>query len=212
MARQYRNTKKQQYLDKVKQLDNLGTDINQFVQKEGLTVIENILGDFIERVKDNIDAENMPVSGKISDIELKALGNQVNVYAYPWLVWQDRGVNGSEKKLYNTPHSFSDKMPPQKVFVDWIKRKNINLRDNAKYRGAESPFKDLTEEQQINSAAWGMAKKVYKEGFRPRNVYSKEIPQLVEELGEVVADFVLQSVNQVIDVKPQARRNIVNKK
>ena len=210
MARQYRNTKKSQYESKVKQLDNLGTDINQFVQKEGLSLIESILGDFIIRVKDNIDNEDLPVTGKISDIEVKAEGNEVNVYAPDYLLFQNFGVNGSEKKLYpKSPFSYTDKRPPVNVFKNWIKRKNINLRNNAKYKGNESPFKELSEDKQIDKAAWGMATKVYKEGFKPRNVYSKEIPQLVEELGEVIADFVLQSVNQVIDVKPSGRRNIV---
>lgn len=204
-------TKRSQYEAKVKQLDNLGTPVNQFIQQEGFSLIESILGDFVQRVKENIDKEDMPVSGKISDITIQAEGNQVNVYAYPYLLFQDRGCNGAEKKLYNTPHAYTNKMPPVQVFKDWIKRKNINLKDNAKFRGEESPFKELTEEQQINKAAWGMAKKVYKEGFKPRNIYSKELPQLLSELEANIEDFAIQSIINAIDVKPQAKRQIIKK-
>jgi dihydroneopterin aldolase len=199
-------TKKAQYQSKVSQLDSLGTDINQFIQKESLSLVENILGDFVERVQNNINAvDSFVVTGGINDIEIKAEGNVVNVYANPWLLYQDKGVNGSQKKLYNSPFSYSDKKPPVQVFKDWIKRKGINTINNPKYY-SEAAFANLTDEEKIDKAAWGMATKVYKEGFKPRNVYSKEIPKLVEDLGNEIADFAVQSVAQVIDVKPSAKR------
>lgn len=202
-------TKKSIYESKVQQLDQFGTDVGEFIKDETLNVIENIVGDFIIRVQDNILSQtNMITTGDIADITIKPENGAINVYANPHLIYQDRGVNGSKKKYYNTPHAYKDKMPPVSVFKEWIKRKNINLVDNENYRGEPSPFKDLTEEQKINSAAWGMAKTIYKEGFKPRNIYSKEIGQLVNDLQQEIADFCVQAITQSIDVKPSAKRII----
>lgn len=204
-------TKKSIYESNVKKLDSLGKPIGDYIKEESLQVIEGVVGDFILRVQENINSEkDMVTTGGISNITVKSDGGVVNVYANPWLLYQNFGVNGSKKKLYNTPHAYSDKMPPVQVFKDWIKRKNINLVNNEKYDRVEgaSPFKELTEEQQINKAAWGMAKKVFKEGFKPRNIYSKEIPQLIKDLQKEVANFCVQAIVQNINVKESAKRII----
>lgn len=204
-------TKKSIYESNVKKLDALGKPLGDFIKEESFSVIEGVVGDFILRVQENINSEkDMVTTGGIAKIDIKAENGAVNVYANKWLLYQDRGVNGSKKKLYNTPHAYSDKMPPVQVFKDWIKRKNINLVNNEKYDRVEgaSPFKELTEEQQINKAAWGMATKVFQEGFRPRNILSKEYPQLIEDLTKQVANFCVQAVVQNIDVKESAKRII----
>lgn len=206
-------TKKSIQEAKVQQLDNFGTDVNEFLQTESLSLVEDIVGDFILRVQDNINnEEGMVTTGKISDISIEANGGTINVMGYPWLIYQDRGVNGAVKKLYNTPHAYTDKKPPVQVFKDLIKAKNIRLINNHKMKGKDSPFKELTEEQQINNAAWAFVNKVYKEGFKPRNIYSKEIPQLIDDLTKQIADFTVQSIVQAIDVKPSAKRIILPKK
>jgi hypothetical protein len=207
MAEQFNKVTKKAALEaKVNQAGQLGTDINQFIMVDKFSEVEKIFGEFVERVKKNIDSEkDMVVSGKISDIEVKAENGFVNVYGSPHLVYQDRGVNGTKKKLYNTPHSYTDKMPPVSVFENWIKRKGINTKDNPKY-GDEAAFAELSEDKQIKKAAWAMAKKVFNEGFKPRNIYSKEIPKLVEDLSKVIANFVPQYLIQNIDVKPPAKR------
>jgi hypothetical protein len=203
-------TKRSKYLANVDKLNQFGTSTNEFVDTE--SVVEGILGDFVLRVQENINKEaGMVTTGSISEIEVKAENGQVNVYANPWLVYQDRGVNGAKKKLYNTPHAYTDKRPPVGVFKQWIKDKNIRLVNNEKYKGEASPFKELTEDEQITKAAWGMATKVYNEGFKPRKIYSKEIPQLVDDLANELGDFMIQALNQVIDVKESAKRNIISK-
>jgi hypothetical protein len=203
-------TKKALHQQKVDSLDTLGVDLDQFLFQESFTVVESILGDFVLRVQDNINNEDgMVTTGSIADIDIKAENGAVNVYANSWLLFQDYGVNGAVTKLYNTPFSYKDKKPPVQVFKDWIKRKNINLKRNEEFRGEPSPFKELTEEQMINKAAWGMATKIYQEGFKPRNIYSREIKQLVEELQEEIADFTVQSLLQSINVKPSAKRIIL---
>lgn len=206
-------TKKSIYEARVQQAGMLGTNPAEFLKDETFTAVEKVLGSFIERVHTNINNEKgMVTTGKINDITLQADGKKVHVMGHKWLIFQDRGVNGAVKKLYQTPHFYSDKRPPVDVFKTWIKEKNIRLINNAKYKGDESPFKELTDDEKINRAAWAMSTKVYQEGFKPRNnIYSKEIPKLVEDLQKEVADFAVQALSQVFEIKENSKRVIIPK-
>ncbi|HEX4375279.1 MAG TPA: hypothetical protein VHZ50_18380 [Puia sp.] len=194
-------TKKATYEANVNKAGQLGTDKELFDTE--LSVIEKICGEFIERVKANIQSEDMPVTGSIEDITLEVKDNEIWIMGNPWLIYQDRGVNGAKTKLYDTPHSYQDKKPPASVFVDWIKRKNLNLRDNKKYYGKESSFKHLDKDKEILGVAWAIATKIYQHGFRPRHVYSKEIPKLMDDLSKEVANVVIQQIIQDIDINPR---------
>lgn len=210
-------SKKAIYESKVQQLDSLGTDVGEFIQSEGMTVVEQILGQFIERVHENINREkNFVTTGSINDITLEAGNGVVNVLAHPHLIYQDRGVNGAVSALYDTPHRYTDKMPPVDVIKQWIKDKKLFLTDKNDYhrkfddrlspteKAKERPFKELTEDEKINNAAWGIATKIYQQGMKPRKIYSKEIPRLVEDLQQELGDFVVQQINQAIDINPKA--------
>lgn len=201
------------YRSKVKELDNLGTNPQEFLEAGTMSIIEEILGDFILRVQDNINKQkDMVVTGKISDIDLQAQDGVINVMANKHLIFQDRGVNGAVIKKYDTPHAYSDKRPPVSVFREWIKRKNINLANSRKMGFEErSDFEDMTEDKAINAAAWAMATKVFKEGFKGHKVYSKEIPQLIKDLEKEIADFAVQYLVQQVDVKPEAKRVVIKK-
>lgn len=195
---------------RVEQLDNFGSNPAEYVQVSVKNAFESAVGQFIERVHNNINSEkNFVTTGAISNITIQSSENQLDVYGSKHLIYQDRGVNGSVKKLYDTPHSYTDKRPPISVFEDWIRTKNIQLRDNERYYGDASPFADLSDDQKIKSAAWAMSTKVFKEGFKPRYIYSKEIPQLIEDIKKNISTFTIQMINQVIDVKPSARRTII---
>ena len=200
-------SKKAQREAMLSQLDALGENKADF-DKANLSIIEEIAGNFIERIKDNIQTEGMNVTGNINEIEIQVQDNRVNILAPNYLIYQDRGVSGTEVK-YDTPHAFTDKAPPSSVFIDWIKTKNIQLRNENKYYGKPSPSKDLSEDEQIEKASWAMAKSVQKKGLKPRNVYSKEIPQLIDDLSNELGDFAVQQIIQNIDVKDSAKRIII---
>ncbi|RZK45977.1 MAG: hypothetical protein EOO97_00130 [Pedobacter sp.] len=209
-------TKKAIYEAKVQQAGQLGEDVSEFVFEEGMSVVERVMGDFVERVTANIDNEkNFVTTGAINKLELKAESGVISVMAHPHLVYQDRGVNGSRVKLFDTPHSYHDKKPPVGVFREWIKNKQIFLTEKNDYhrkmddrlskkeRTEDRPFKELTEDEQIDQAAYAMREKVYQEGFKPRHIYSKEIPKLVEDLGAALNDFCIQQIHQLINIQPR---------
>jgi hypothetical protein len=178
---------------RVDSLGSLGQSKEDF-ETNILSAIEIAAGEFIERINQNIQNEDMVVSGSIMDITMQSENGSVKVYANPWLLFQDKGVNGSKSKMFDTPFSYKDKMPPVQPFIDYIKNKNIQLRDNTKYGGEESPFKDLTEDEQIERVAWAMARKVFLYGFKPRRIISKEVEQLkqdvINQIGKAAANSV----------------------
>jgi hypothetical protein len=108
------------------------------------------------------------------------------------LLFQDRGVNGSKIKKYDTPFTYRDKRPPISVFINLIKSQNIQLRVEANFAGDPSRFSDLDgDETAIEKAAWAMSTKIFNEGFKGHNIYEKEIPQLVTDIQSQVADFTI---------------------
>ena len=172
-------SKKALYEAKVAQLDKFGSNIGNVVDNTVISGAENAIWSFIERVQNNINNEDMPVSGKINDIQVETLDKAINVIVHPHLIYQDKGVSGTEKKRPNTPFSYKDKRPPVAAFKDLIQRKNIQFRNNENNGGKY--YKDV-KHKSIDSVAYAMATKVYKEGLPARNIFSKEIPQLKEDL------------------------------
>ncbi len=44
---------------------------------------------------------------------------------------------------------------------------------------------------------------MHQEGFKGRDLYEKEIPQLIDDLSDALGDFVVQQFNQIIDINPK---------
>jgi hypothetical protein len=187
-------------------LDSLGSDRSEFLTEQLLTDAELAVGEFIERVKSNMDKVDLIVTGKITDmrIEHDTKENKINIVSNsPWILYQDRGVNGSEEKKYSTPHEYTNLRPPSHVFEDYIKTKNIQLRHNENYdANGGSPFSDMDgDDKAIESAAYGMATTIFKEGFKPQKFFAVEIPKLITDLKKVIPNFVISNIVQQINAK-----------
>jgi hypothetical protein len=125
------------------QLDGLGTARAEFNTADMFTSAENSVASFIERVKSNIQAANMIVSGNIEDIQIETSQTGLKVLGNAYLLFQDKGVNPTGKQLYNTPFSYRDKMPPYAIFENYIRTKNIQLRNEEALGGKPSPHEEL---------------------------------------------------------------------
>ncbi|MFT3908323.1 MAG: hypothetical protein QM737_02770 [Ferruginibacter sp.] len=171
----------------LRKLDALGTS------KDSFEVLKHPAGDFIRRVQNNLKKKGKWLTGKTANLSIEETETGFNIIGSASLLYVDKGVSGTQKK-YNTPFSYTTKMPPSSVFVEWIKRKNLNLRNNANYKGKESPTKELTQDEQIESAAYAMAINKKKYGQAPTNVVSDEIQQFVDEVSRQYADYVVKSI------------------
>ncbi|WP_326980852.1 hypothetical protein U0033_28195 [Chitinophaga sancti] len=192
---------------RIDQLGNLGTSRDSFEAVAG--ALEEAIGAFIERIKDNIDSSSTSTTGAIQNIEMKVEDNSIKVYANDYLLYQDRGVSGVKTK-YNTPHSYTDKKPPVQAIIDWITTKNIQLRDEERYHGEPSKFAHLDNEAKIKSAAYAISNHIFNHGFEGKGFYSKEIPQLINDLKSQFANFCVQQISQQIDVRSDATRVIIS--
>ena len=61
------------------------------------------------------------------EVSESAKGTSLAFKMVDYGTYQDRGVSGTEKK-YNTPYSYTNKMPPRKAFDKWTIRKGIAPR------------------------------------------------------------------------------------
>ena len=76
--------------------------------------------------------------------------------------FQDKGVSGTKKK-YNTPYSYTTKMPPPSAFSQWVVRKGLEgTRD-------KKTGKFLSRK----SLQYAVAKNIFKYGIKPTMFFTK---------------------------------------
>jgi len=108
-------------------------------------------------------------------------------------LFQDKGVSGKEKK-YNTPYSYTTKMPPVKPLADWAKKKSIRLRDD----------KGKFKKGNYNTIGFLIARSIYRKGIKPSLFFTKPFEQgfkklpneLVQQFGLDVEDFLAFTFNE----------------
>lgn len=106
--------------------------------------------------------------------------------------YQDRGVSGKNKK-YNTPYSYTNKMPPPQAFDKWVVRKGIAPRT----KGGK-----FTSREGLKFA---IAKAIYKNGIRPSMFFTKPFEaafkRLPDELIEAYSIGIEKQIQVNIDKK-----------
>jgi hypothetical protein len=193
-------TKKSIYENNVSKLDALGTGKGDYEPADVFSAAESVVADFIERVKTNLNSTDMIVTGAIDDLSMEVTDTGINILGNPYLLYQDEGTKGTESsaKAPDSRFRYTTKMPPTQPFYDWISRKNLNLRNEEYMGGKPSPFEEFDEEKAKKKLAWAMAKTVYKEGFKPQPVFSREIPQLIDDLTDVLGAFTQDMITSSI--------------
>jgi hypothetical protein len=83
--------------------------------------------------------------------------------------FQDRGVSGTKNK-YNTPYSYTTKMPPRKAFDKWIVRKGIAPR------GKGGKFLSRQSLQYL------IARAIYQKGIKPSLFFTKPFERAFKRL------------------------------
>ena len=126
---------------------------------------------------------------------VKVMPNSINVdfQMEDYGLFQDKGVSGTEKK-YNTPYSYTTKMPPVKPLSDWAQSKNIRLRD------AQGKYK----KGNYNTIGFLIARSIYRKGIKPSLFFTKPFEQgfkklpeeLVQQFGLDVEDFLAFTFNE----------------
>lgn len=92
-------------------------------------------------------------------------------------LYQDKGVSGTEKK-YDTPYSYTTKMPPVKPLADWAKRRNIRLRDE------QGRF----TRGNYNTIGFLIARSIYRKGVKPSLFFTKPFERGFKRLPEELVE------------------------
>lgn len=163
--------------------------------------VKSILDKFRKRViteaRKNLTRQKKKASGRLykdlsSDVEVYRSGNfalSFDITEYGEFV--DKGVSGTERK-YNTPFKFTNKQPPTRVILPWLKQKGI------KGRGKNGRF------IKQNTLAFLIARSIKKKGLKPslfftkpfENEYKKLSDDLVEAFGLDVDEFLKYTLNK----------------
>lgn len=177
---------------RVQQAGSLGQSKGDYDMNDELEGVKQVISEFIQRVHNNIEEQGLNVSGSINNISIEQTDKGVAVTAPSHLEYIDKGVSGNVTK-YDTPYSYTNKMPPPKEFEDWIIARQINTRNNEQYSGQAQDFEG-SDEKRIKSMAFAMAKNKQKHGQAPTHVYSSEVPKLVEDVKQYLKDFTINSI------------------
>ena len=108
-------------------------------------------------------------------------------------LFQDKGVSGTQKK-YDTPYSYTNKMPPISPLANWAKKRNIRLRDE------QGKF----IKGNYNTIGFLIARSIFKKGIKPSLFFTKPFEQAFKKLpdelkdkyGLDIQDFLAFTLNQ----------------
>jgi len=136
--------------------------------------LEKFKNAVIKESRNNLKSMRKDTFGKLS----KSLRGQVKVsknsFEFDFMmeeygIYQDKGVSGIKKK-YNTPHKYTNKMPPTKALDKWIVKKGIAPRnDKGKFTSREG-------------LKFAIARKIYINGIKPSLFFTKPFEKYYKRL------------------------------
>ena len=113
------------------------------------------------------------------DYNININPNNVNVIfeMEDYGIFQDLGVSGTKKK-YNTPYSYTTKMPPPKAFSQWVVRKGLKgTRDKKTGRFLSR-----------KSLQYAVARNIFKYGIKPSMFFTKPFERAFKNLPSELQD------------------------
>ena len=101
-------------------------------------------------------------------------------------VYQDKGVSGVKKK-YNTPYSYTTKMPPPSKMDKWIVKKGIAPRDkNGKFISRKS-------------LQFMIARSIFNNGIKPSLFFTKPFEKAFKNLNKDLIEAYKLDVEQLMN-------------
>jgi hypothetical protein len=136
--------------------------------------LEKFKNAVIKESRNNLKNMRKDTFGKLSKSLRGQLKVSKNSFEFDFMmeeygIYQDKGVSGIKKK-YNTPHKYTNKMPPTKALDKWIVKKGIAPRDD---KG-----KFLSRE----GLKFAIARKIYINGIKPSLFFTKPFEKYYKRL------------------------------
>jgi hypothetical protein len=163
-------------------LNNVGT--TQAAFEPTITTMERVAGDFITKVKNNLTTGNYQVTGDIANIVVDVIDSETLHIVVPvQLLVLNYGIAGvySNAKAPQSPFSYHNGvLPPLLPFLEWQRFRQLTPR---KPDGmSQDKFDSLTKDEKDQMVAYAVKTGIYKEGRKPVDVFTSELPDLEQEL------------------------------
>lgn len=149
-------------------------------------ILEQFRDYVIKQARTNLSRLKKNSSRKLYDSikgEIKAMPNSLRLYfdMADYGFFQDKGVSGTKKK-YDTPFSYTNKMPPPKAFDKWIVKKGIAPR---KKDGKFTTRKGLK---------FAIARSIFEKGIKPSLFFTKPFEAAFKNLpNEMIEAYGLEA-------------------
>ena len=162
---------------------------------ETLKALQKFRDIVVNEAKANLRAQGKDASGKLSNSiqgEVKQMPNSIGVYfnMEPYGNFQDKGVSGTNRK-FNTPYSYTTKMPPPSKLDKWIVRKGI------------APRSKTGKFQSRKGIQFAIARSIFYKGIKPSLFFTKPFEKAYKTLPDVLIDKygldAEQLLNQILD-------------
>lgn len=199
MAKSIKQTKKAQYNSKIDDLiSNTGTAKSEF--KFNMNVLEEVVADFIENIKNEINAiDGFLTTGSIEELSIKVNSmNQVQVIGMSHVIFMSRGINGTEQNN-GSIHSYTTLKPPIAPIKQWIRDKQLLTKNNSKFF-KDAVFDDMDTEEKINQLAGAIRQNIFKKGIQAKgnNYWDRNISLLQQELSTRVQQNLGEQIKYAI--------------
>jgi len=164
-------------------------------------ILEQFRDYVIQQARSNLSRLQKNSSRKLYDSitsEIKAMPNSLRLYfdMEDYGFYQDKGVSGTKRK-YNTPFSYTNKMPPPKAFDKWIVKKGIAPR---KKDGKFTTRKGLQ---------FAIARSIFEKGIKPSLFFTKPFEKAFKNLpDEMIEAYGLEAEETFNTIMEENFKNI----
>jgi hypothetical protein len=147
---------------------------------ERLKALEKFRDLVVAEAKANLQKMGKNSSGKLSNSikgEVKEMPNSIGIYfeMEPYGNFQDKGVSGTERK-FDTPYSYTTKMPPPSKLDKWIVKRGI------------APRNVTGQFQSRKGLQFAIARSILKYGIRPSLFFTKPFEAAYKTLPDTLID------------------------
>jgi hypothetical protein len=150
------------------------------LMSERLKALEKFRDLVVAEAKANLQRMGKNSSGKLSNSikgNVKEMPNSIGIYfeMEPYGNFQDKGVSGTERK-FDTPYSYTTKMPPPSKLDKWIVKKGI------------APRNVTGQFQSRKGIQFAIARSIFKYGIRPSLFFTKPFEAAYKTLPDTLID------------------------
>jgi hypothetical protein len=162
---------------------------------ERLKALEKFRDLVVAEAKANLQRMGKNSSGKLSNSikgDVKEMPNSIGIYfeMEPYGNFQDKGVSGTERK-FDTPYSYTTKMPPPSKLDKWIVKRGI------------APRNVTGQFQSRKGIQFAIARSIFKYGIRPSLFFTKPFEAAYKTLPDTLIDKygldAEQLLNEILD-------------